>query len=69
MPRGLSSSYRKNSSAPDARATGVTLKGQAWAYRRGKLSCGRLQTASLRGGGFAEVHFFNCGSNELQADA
>jgi hypothetical protein len=24
--------------------------------------------SNLRGGGFSEVHFFNCGSNELQAD-
>jgi hypothetical protein len=25
--------------------------------------------SDLTGGGFSEVHFFNCGSNELQADA
>lgn len=24
--------------------------------------------SDLSGGGFSEVHFFNCGSNELQAD-
>lgn len=39
----------------------------------GRTLWGALITAvnaksNLRGGGFSEVHFFNCGSNELQAD-
>jgi len=35
----------------------------------GKLIAAVNSKSDLTGGGFSEVHFFNCGSNELQADA
>jgi hypothetical protein len=35
----------------------------------GKLIAAVNAKSDLTGGGFSEVHFFNCGSNELQADA